>query len=78
MKTDTKVLKLVRKESSTMEASSAAEAKSAVEDVVEELSPRAVPAVQFPKISNYRIANCCSRCTARCTSRGGSTTKRSS
>jgi 2-oxoisovalerate dehydrogenase E1 component len=39
-------LKLVRKESSTIEASSAAaEAKSAVEDVVEERSPRPVPAV---------------------------------
>ena len=39
MKTDTKVLKLVRK------SSSAGEASSAVEDMVEESSPRAVPAV---------------------------------
>lgn len=39
MKTDTKVLKLVRK------SGSAGEATSAVEDVIEEQSPRAVPAV---------------------------------
>jgi 2-oxoisovalerate dehydrogenase E1 component len=57
MKTDTKVLKLVRKESSTVEASSAAaEAKSAaVEDVVEEPSqPRAVLGVSpgvSPRVS---------------------------
>ncbi|HSK63873.1 MAG TPA: dehydrogenase E1 component subunit alpha/beta [Pyrinomonadaceae bacterium] len=44
MKTDTKVLKLVRK------TGSAAEASAAVEDVTEELSPRPVPAVS-PAVS---------------------------
>jgi 2-oxoisovalerate dehydrogenase E1 component len=50
MKTDTKVLKLVRK-SDSMEAGAAVEASAAVEDVTEELSPpRAVPAVS-PAVS---------------------------